>query len=113
MFNHSVLEMTFQIVLKDEFTVKKMKNIKLASEGNDILYQDKQYIGVDLNSGKTLFYGIIEEVSYNEESRIYKLKASSISKLLDRIPQFVDFKTGYSLDFFLKKIQAKIYRYYE
>jgi hypothetical protein len=111
MFNHSILEMTFQVAIKDEFTVKKMENIKSASEGNNLLYQDKQYIGVDLNSGKTLFYGIIEKIDYNEKSRIYKLKASSISKLLDRIPQFVDFKTGYSLDFFLKKMQAKIHRY--
>lgn len=111
MFNHSILEMTFQVAIKDEFTVKKMENIKLSSEINDLLYQDKQYIGIDLNSGKTLFYGIIEELEYDEKSRIYKLRASSISKLLDRIPQFVDFKTGYSLDFLLKKMQAKIHRY--
>ena len=111
MFNHSILEMTFQVAIKDEFTVKKMENIKLSSEINDLLYQDKQYIGVDLNSGKTLFYGIIEELEYDEKSRIYKLRASSISKLLDRIPQYIDFKTGYSLNFLLKKMQAKIHRY--
>ena len=27
MFNHSILEMTFQVAIKDEFTVKKMENI--------------------------------------------------------------------------------------
>ena len=111
MFNHSKLEMVFQVALKDEFTAKKMENIKLASDISNLLYQDKQYIGVDLSTGKTLFYGIIEKLEYDEKSRIYKLRASSISKLLDRIPQYVDFKTGYSLDFFLKKMQAKIHRY--
>jgi hypothetical protein len=108
MMEHSTLNMTFSVILSDIYTINKIEEIQ---KNKSLLYNDKVYIGVDIKDGKKLFYGIVESLETTDSKRKFVLKASSISKLIDRFPQFIDFKTGYSIEFFLAKMERKIQKY--
>jgi hypothetical protein len=108
MMEHSTLNMTFSVILSDIYTINKIEEIQ---KNKSLLYNDKVYIGVDVKDGKKLFYGIVESLETTDSKRKFVLKASSISKLIDRFPQFIDFKTGYSIEFFLAKMERKIQKY--
>ncbi|WP_304178302.1 hypothetical protein [Leptotrichia trevisanii] len=108
MMEHSTLNMTFSVILSDIYTINKIEEIQ---KNKSLLYNDKVYIGVDVKDGKKLFYGIVESLEITDSKRKFVLKASSISKLIDRFPQFIDFKTGYSIEFFLAKMERKIQKY--
>ena len=108
MMEHSTLDMTFSIILNDIYTINKIEEIQ---KNDSLLYNNKVYIGIDIKDGKKLFYGIVESLQTTDSKRKFVLKASSISKLIDRFPQFIDFKTGYSIEFFLAKMERKIQKY--
>ena len=108
MMEHSTLNMTFSVILSDIYTINKIEEIQ---KNKSLLYNDKVYIGVDVKDGKKLFYGIVDSLETTDSKRKFVLKASSISKLIDRFPQFIDFKTGYSIEFFLAKMERKIQKY--
>jgi hypothetical protein len=108
MLDHSKLTMSFTNLKSDRYTediVKKMLEL------SPNLTRNRVYIGINTVDGKTLFYGVINSFQKDESIRKYKLEAFSISKLIDRFPQYIDFKTGYSIEFFLKKFQSKVKKY--
>ena len=108
MLDHSKLTMSFTNLKSDRYTediVKKMLEL------SPNLTRNRVYIGINTVDGKTLFYGVVNSFQKDESIRKYKLEAFSISKLIDRFPQYIDFKTGYSIEFFLKKFQSKVKKY--
>ncbi|BBM44191.1 hypothetical protein [Leptotrichia trevisanii] len=108
MLDHSKLTMSFTNLKSDRYTEDIVKEM-LELPPN--LTQNRVYIGINTVDGKTLFYGVVNSFQKDESIRKYKLEAFSISKLIDRFPQYIDFKTGYSIGFFLKKFQSKVKKY--
>lgn len=108
MLDHSKLTMSFTNLKSDRYTEDIVKEM-LELPPN--LTQNRVYIGINTVDGKTLFYGVVNSFQKDEGIRKYKLEAFSISKLIDRFPQYIDFKTGYSIGFFLKKFQSKVKKY--
>lgn len=115
MMEHSIMEAEMKIDKFDKFTREKIDEL-LIPENKDFMFNTKYFIGVDLGNEKnevekTYFYGLITKVEGTIWDTI-TITAVSITKLMDRVPMFIDYKTDFTIKDFLDSFKEKIRNYY-
>ena len=115
MMEHSIMEAEMKIDKFDKFTREKIDEL-LIPENKDFMFNTKYFIGVDLGNEKnevekTYFYGLITKVEGTIWDTI-TITAVSITKLMDRVPMFIDYKTDFTIKDFLDSFKEKIHNYY-
>ena len=114
MMEHSIMEAEMKIDKFDKFTREKIDEL-LIPENKDFMFNTKYFIGVDLGNEKnevekTYFYGLITKVEGTIWDTI-TITAVSITKLMDRVPMFIDYKTDFTIKDFLDSFKEKIRNY--
>ena len=109
------MEAEMKIDKFDKFTREKIDEL-LIPENKDFMFNTKYFIGVDLGNEKnevekTYFYGLITKVEGTIWDTI-TITAVSITKLMDRVPMFIDYKTDFTIKDFLDSFKEKIRNYY-